>query len=104
VSRYRFGKPPKKGTVLRNLALMALRPQGVTKPEFMENSRHVFQTYIGVLIDQRGYDIKSFPCPPSRRAGGQRTLIYKMVGKMRWSGTYRSFNNAIIFDSEDDAK
>lgn len=99
-----FGCSPAKGTQARKLVLMLMRPQGVTSWEAREafvTERRSFGCLVEQLRDQKGYDIRSFPIPE-----GERTIervgpsavsskcpprVWRLVGKMRWNGTYRSF-------------
>lgn len=76
---------------------MALRPQGVTLGELDLAPTNHLTTLITNLRDQRGWDIRGFPMrpddprfPPAKRSG-RYPQVYKVVGKMKWDGTYRSF-------------
>lgn len=94
----RYGKPPRKGTKARAFLLRALRPHGCTTPE-SGYLPHVLGSTIAQLRDTRGYDIRAFPIPCNHnyRAGetGPR-VAYRLVGKWRWNGTYRSFLKNIV--------
>ncbi len=98
----RLGRPPAKGTARRQFLLMALRPQGVTSWEtsqFMTPS--VFHGHLTALREEKGYDIRAFPIPRERRTAERvgtngvtcrkPPVIYRLVGKRRWNGTYRDF-------------
>ena len=96
-----FGCPPKKGTAARKVLLRALSANGVTVHEALSmglvKSARQFSMMVVALADQKGYDIRLFPCDPSRCAktwrNGGRKNAYRLVGKMRWDGSYRSFVN-----------
>jgi hypothetical protein len=92
----KWGRSPAKGTLLRRLLKMLMRPEGVTAFEAFEAGINSITTYIVVLRDQKGWDIRSFPCPVERREmihGTRHTkppVVYKVVGRMRWDGGYRT--------------
>jgi hypothetical protein len=82
---------------------MLLAPEGATIGELLEAgiSRSATRTAIITLCDQKGWDIRSFPCPIDRRlyyGGNGKTLVYKVVGKMRWDGSYRPIGKAEIIE------
>lgn len=107
---FNFGRAPKKGSKLRASVLLMLRPQGATNPEVCEvygtdykrgagGANQVYNV-IEALREQKGYDVRTFPLPPHdpRQAGfsdpstvGRRPVVHRVVGKMRWDGSYRSF-------------
>lgn len=102
-----YGCPPRKGTKARALLLMALRPQGFTAWEVYETLGYNRGGSLGAaitgLIDQKGYDIRGFHLRRDQYteerfgpkvAPGRKTrdpLVYRLVGKHRWNGSYRSF-------------
>jgi hypothetical protein len=84
---------------MRRMLKMLLRPEGATVDELVEAGigRRQVARYIIVLTDEKGWDIRGFPRPELRREGvakRKHLYVYKVVGKMRWNGTYRSFVNA----------
>ncbi len=93
-----FGKPPKKGTKSRSFLLQALRPEGADSFVF---SRSIGTNGVGlsrlaqIMIDQKGYDLRTFlngkhaVCWDGRK--GRPMVSWRLVGKMRWDGSYRSF-------------
>jgi hypothetical protein len=93
----KWGRSPAKGTLLRRMLKMLMRPEGATTFEMLEAGiPSGGGSYMGVLRDQKGWDIRAFPCPEERRepvkgARGRRPpVVYKVVGRMRWDGGYRT--------------
>ena len=46
--------------------------------------------------EEKGYDLRFFRCAKSRaierhKIGGANAWAWRLVGKMRWDGSYRSF-------------
>ena len=81
-----------KGTRMRDLLLLALRPAGFTVQEAIDkglvrDTRAAFDIMLNAEI-LCGYDV--------RRVGNRRhtTCSYILVGKHRWSGNYHSFREA----------
>jgi hypothetical protein len=99
-----FGRPPAKGTQARQVLLLALRPQGVTAWEARQagvTTKQSFGCLLDQFLDQKGYDVRSFPLPndqrtlervgPSAVKSKKPPRVWRLVGKLRWNGTYRSF-------------
>lgn len=89
----RYGCSPHKGTKRRSLLLLLLRPQGATYKELEEVTGYGFGTVnneIGTLKDQKGWDIRAFPLKKGFRKGRKGRLVYKVVGKLKWNGGYRT--------------
>lgn len=73
---------------------MLLRPQGATRLEIINRlgvSENAIAGMIVVLNDQKGWDIRSFPRKELHTGRGRMPVVYKVVGKVRWNGGYRSF-------------
>lgn len=95
-----FGRPPRKGTKLRKCLIMMLRPQGILASEIYEIYEiGSYTNIINSLINEKGYDIRIMPSNVKSALQTNRTLMtYKCVGKMRWDGSYRSFNSRSLED------
>lgn len=101
VGRYNcgFGRAPRKGSNLRQLVLMAMRPQGVTVWEAEQSGAcppHLFSNRLIQLLNEKGYDIRSFPMERTVERVGPKQMrskkpprVWRLVGKIRWDGTYR---------------
>lgn len=108
---HRFGRPPAKSTLTRRLLLLAMRPEGVTEKESREAGApanrlaSLFGTY---LPNEKGYDLRHFRCEKHRACTGYRNntnaWAWRLVGKYRWNGTYRSFLNNYAHDASADRR
>lgn len=97
---------PAKGTKIRKLVLMLLRPTGVTHAEVAAAlewaHRGSFNAQLELLETLGGWDIRRFSIPnPNHIDGSGRgkgstnrmILAYRIVGRHRWKSGYRSFIN-----------
>lgn len=92
---------PRKGTKTRALLLLMLRPQGATTKEILEKVQMRQQAVLPTIISLRdfgGWDIRIFSVPnpdTSPTLTGRKrmatTLAYRVVGRLRFHGGYRSF-------------
>jgi hypothetical protein len=87
----KFGRTPVKGSLMRRMLKMMLRPEGATTFELIEVGLRnaLIHHYTEVLRNEKGWDVRLFPCPRYRRRS-PKGYVYKIVGKMRWDGSYRS--------------
>lgn len=89
-----YGRSPKKGTKTRAALILMLRPQGATSEDFkaigLGGRVHsaYYGAYIEVLINQKGWDIRTFDIP-NRGHKGPR-VRYKVIGKYLPKRRYRS--------------
>jgi hypothetical protein len=84
---------PAKGTKTRAAVNLMLRREGATTYEIADvtnMSLSAAGSVVQQLIDQRGFDIAVFPEPLTGRRG-RRACRYKIIGRYRWDGSYRSF-------------
>lgn len=95
MARDRFVSP-RKGTKVRALINLLLKPQGMTTFEAVQAGLVKESTSIsGVLARleyECGFDIRVVGASP-RVLKGRRAYIYRIVGRHRWNGQYRSFVN-----------
>lgn len=91
--RVGFRRAPRKGSKSRRLLMLALRPCGVlsTDARALFASKDVLGRTLATLYDECGYDIRSFPSRVATEGRGRPPVIYRLVGKLRWDGSYRSF-------------
>jgi hypothetical protein len=102
--RIGFGRSPAKGTKIRQFLLMALRSQGVTSWEAVQAGlirERGLSAFLTMLRDMKGYDVKAFRLAPEQRTlarvgaigvrGKNPPLVYRLVGRMKWDGSYRTF-------------
>lgn len=91
--RVRYSTPA-KGTKLRRLILLMLRPQGVTMGEAAaELGVGHLSGQLAILTDFGGWDVRRFPVAnPSPTSLRSHVLVsaYRIVGRDRWGGGYRS--------------
>jgi hypothetical protein len=92
---------PKKGTKTRQLLLMLLRLQGATMHELRAElgwGKGSIRTNISMLGDFGGWDVRQFPVDnpnriegmPTSTGGWRKLTAYRIVGRDRWGGGYRS--------------
>lgn len=90
-----FSRPPAKGTKNRKALIMMLR--GATAPAIIEacefKGASPMSRIVMRLRDECGYDIRHFPNPTPNGKCGRTPGLYKVIGKMKWDGSYRSFIN-----------
>lgn len=83
---------PAKGTRARQIILLALRPQGLSVAEAIQrkliHDPNQLLTLLMRLECDSGFDIRRFG---HRRTKDMTALIYRVVGRHRWNGTYRPF-------------
>jgi len=83
---------PAKGTKLRQMIILLLRPQGATIAEIAGVTNQSINNIWGLidkLQDFRGWDIRGFPDPSAKGRPGRNNKIYKIVGKTTDSGRYK---------------
>ena len=86
-----FSPFPSKGTKRRVMLAMLFREQGATAPEIEETVGVKTNALGGNLSHFRndcGVDIRAFPITPPTTGN---PVVYKVIGIMKWSGSYRSF-------------
>lgn len=86
-----FSRSPRKGTTSRKILLLCLT--GYTVEEMSHACRCPIRTVtktIDRLRDDCGWDIRRFP-RSGRTLNDRRVSVFKVVGKMKWDGSYRSF-------------
>ena len=93
-----FSRSPRKGTKGREILLLLVRPRGATVAEIEDKIGKLrsggLQTYMRRFSDEMGWDIRSFPDPLTDHPGrGAKPVVYRVIGKMKWDCTYRSFVN-----------
>ncbi len=94
---------PKKGTKARRLVLALLKPKGLTLRE-MKNLLGFTYSHLAHLQDFGGWDIKAFIVDNPSPIDGKRhhkVYSYRIVGRLRFKGGYRSFVNDDIFKERD---
>lgn len=93
--RNRFGRTPRKGTKTREVLLMMLRPQGAASYEIdrLFGKGFCAAAIVRTLRDDKGWDVRTFSMPrsDSPHQYGRLPVVHKVVGKMKWDGSYRSF-------------
>lgn len=91
---------PGKGTKSRAALLAMLRETGLTGQEAVQRGFVVSASSLGTMVskfrDMQGFDIVGVPTEINRKAmahlnARKSVLAYRVVGKYRWDGTYRSF-------------
>lgn len=88
---------PRKGTKRRKLVLLLLRKQGLTTEQAYEigMKREDLGGALAALRDDCGFDIQVIGTRPGRvgtRGFATKHLyVYRIIGRYRWSGSYRSF-------------
>jgi len=98
-----FGRTPAKGTKARQALLLMLRPGGATYSELFEvyspkNNKDHISNLVSCFVNEKGWDIRTFVLPETdprfvKKKAGRPRVIHRIVGKMRWDGSYRSFVN-----------
>ena len=75
---------PRKGTKIRQIVNLALRPCGVCVDDLPDliPRRHLAIYANGPLRDEYGFDILPMGRAPTR---------YRIIGRWRYDGSYRSF-------------
>lgn len=74
---------PRKGTKTRAAINLLLRREGATGSEFASGT-------VERLRNDCGFDIAVFPEPATGKVGRPASR-YKIIGRYRWDGSYRSF-------------
>lgn len=85
---------PRKDSKSRNIALMLLRDEGATMQEIRETTGMSSVVAHGVLarLDfDCGFDIRRFTEKHIDPTTSRPPLRYRIVGRSRWNGGYRSF-------------
>jgi hypothetical protein len=97
IHRNRWGRSPAKGSLTRRALKMLMRPEGATIFELVEAglSPRSAARVLTVFRDEKGWDVRSFPCRDESRLWPDvhRTKpsnVHKIVGRLRWDGSYRS--------------
>lgn len=83
---------PKKGTKLRALILGLLKPEGLTRKQINSITSYG-HTHLTLLQDFGGWDIKGFPVANRNLVDHKKhktVLSYRIVGRLRFNGGYRS--------------
>lgn len=84
-----------KGSKMRALLLLALRPQGVQVSEAIRlgiiNTANAALVIMGQAEFHCGYDVRHIG---RRKSKNPEAITYHLVGKHRWSGEYHSFRPA----------
>jgi len=93
---------PAKGTLRREILLRMLKPSGVTARELVEiglaKSEGVLPSISERLYADYGYDVRRFLAPnprhnPHQRGSKRNLTVYRVVGRFKDSGGYRSFTH-----------
>jgi hypothetical protein len=93
---------PGKGSQLRRMMRLMIRPEGATTREISIELRGVPKTQglISALIQQAVdyyyFDIRALPNLNKKDRPG--TVVYKIVGRVRRNGGYRAFSFNQTFD------
>lgn len=95
MSRYNRKSIPGRGTKLRRLLCLMLRPEGVVAQDVEDWIGHgCFGPMINRLTDDYGYDVRTFPTGREPRStynnAGPKLRAYRIVGQDR-KFRYRSF-------------
>jgi len=75
---------PRKGTKTRVVVNLMLRREGLLSDQFPS-----VPSLAERLRDDCGFDIAIFPAPTGKP--GRPRSCYKIIGRYRWDGSYRSF-------------
>lgn len=97
--RAEYGRSPKKGSKTRAALILMLRPEGATYVDLM--GAGLRGRNISALIDQKGWDIRSFDIPNPGRKGPR--VRYKVIGKYLPKRRYRSLISSASLASVDQA-
>lgn len=81
---------PKKGTKKRQLVLALLNPKGI-KTSDMKELGFKDSGAIENLRNDCGFDVQIIDQQPSPSGKGRPTNVYRIIGRYRWKGGYRSF-------------
>jgi hypothetical protein len=91
-----FGRPPVKGSLRRSFLLQALSTQGIScqAADVLFRGKGKCRAAVACLINEKGYDLRAFKNGDRSQSGiGAPHKSWRLVGKMRWDGSYRSFIN-----------
>jgi len=85
---------PRKGTKARAAVNLMLRREGATAAEIAErvgyNRVNSISAMCEALRNDKGFDIAAFPVAGSGHVG-RPPSVYKIIGRYRCNGSYRSF-------------
>jgi hypothetical protein len=93
--RNHYGPSPAKGTKARVIMLAMLR-DGITDRQAVALgvAHGYLSSMIERFVDQLGWDVRGVPIPNPHygvtRSQPRHVLSYRIVGRCRWDGTYRS--------------
>lgn len=81
---------PRKGTKVRKAVLLLLRPCGATMQQMItETSICKASNILEDIKNFYGFDVQIINQIPSKI--GRHTNVYRIIGRWRWNGSYRSF-------------
>lgn len=86
----------KRGTKRRQIALLLIRPQGCSALEayiIVGFNSSLLGCEITRLKDDYGFDIQIIDKrkPNSKDGRGRNQYVWRIIGRWRWNGSYRSF-------------
>jgi hypothetical protein len=98
---------PSKGTKRRAMLLKLLQPRGLTAQEAVDaglaKDRTCLNSAADRLYEDYGYDVRCFKVPnpnhnPHQRGSKKHLAVYRVVGRYRDRGGYRSFTSEATCD------